>query len=146
MAWEELERLLRSSPERYVSDPEGLADATLHVKLKKGPMKQHVDPVRYEAVYSERPAPGEYQVVTRGPDRRPTTKVVISIPKLGVEKKVLRIEYQVRVPELEVDAAVLLIVEKVLRELLLDHHAENARTIELRDLKTGTSRRMPYPR
>jgi len=139
-----LERLLRSAPERYVSDPEGLIDLTLRIDRKEGTVKQHADPERYEAVYSEQPAPGEYQVVTRGPNGQATTHVVISIPRLELEKETLFIDYQVRDDGLADDDAALLIREKLLGELLFDRYAEDARELELRDLKSGKSRRMPY--
>ena len=138
-----LERLLRATPERYVSDAEGLVDATIRLERKEASVKRLVDPERYEAVYSEQPP--EYQVVTRGPDGSATTDVVISIPKLKLENDVLRIDYTIRASDLDSDAASTLIVEKLLRELLFDRYAESAREIELRDLKTGSSRRIPYP-
>ena len=125
-------------PERYVSDPGGLGDATLYLERKEAPVSRHVDPEKYEAVYSE--VPPEYQVVTRDAGRV-TTNVVISIPKLSLEDDVLHIDYRI----VDDEAATRLILEKLLHDLLFDHYAESANHVELRHLKSGSFRRMPYP-
>lgn len=139
-----LERLLRATPERYVSDPEGIVGATLRIDRTGRSPTCFIDPARYEGVYGEHPTP-EYQVVSRDPNGRPTMDVVISIPKLETDHRTLRIEYIIRAGELDDDMAVQLIVHCVLRQLLVDSYADEVDSIELRNSKTGASRTIPYP-
>lgn len=102
-----------------------------------------LDPARFEGVYNEEPP--EYQVVRRDANREATDDVVLSAPTIDVRDRVLVIEYRRIAPEIDERGAEQLILTALLREFLVDSYREDADTIELHDLATGTKRTIPYP-
>ncbi len=140
-----LERLLGSTPERYISDPESMIGSRLSINRKEAQPMKPVDPARFEGVYAEGP-PAEYQVVRRGADGEATDDVVISVPTLDTRDRTLVCEYRRRATELDPHNAEHLIVQKLLRELLVDSYSEDADKIEFHDLDSGARHTSAYPK
>jgi hypothetical protein len=140
-----LERLLGSVPERYVSDPQGLVGCKISINRREAQRMKPVDPARFEGVYAEGP-PEEYQVVRRDAQGRSTDDVVIAVPTLETRDRTLVAEYRRLSPDLDESTAEQLIIQKLLREFLIDSYSDEADTIAFRDLDSGARRSLPYPK
>lgn len=139
-----LERLLSSIPERYVSDPEGLDGSRISINRKETQPMKPVDPAQFEGVYAEDPP--EYQVVRRDAQGEATDDVVIAVPTLDTRDRTLVAEYRRLSPDLDESTAEQLIIQKLLREFLIDRLGDKADTIAFHDLDSGTTHSVPYPR
>ena len=109
-------------------------------------MTKQINLKGYEGVYSDRPPPGEYQVITLEPKDDAKSDVVVTIPTLTVHDRTLVCEYSILVPDLNDENATCLIIAKILAELLCDRHRAKADEIVFHNLNSGAKCTVHYPK
>lgn len=139
-------KVVRSAPHKYVSDPAGLRFSHLHLSRDFERERDFVDVSLYEGTFVEEPLPGYYTVDRRRqPGGGPSTSV-IKVPTLEVRGRTLVCEYEILSNDISDKAAEKLIVRAILVDLSGNHFRGSADEINFKNLGTGVSWTVPYPR